>query len=319
MNLKTSAIALAVAGAVAAPVVVQADSGAYFSVRIGLEYKDTGGKDDIIVRGYGSRFGFKGETDMGNGLTGFGKYEVQIDTDTADLNISGRHALVGVKGDFGSVTLGRTYHTYYNFISGPLDNPWWGSGDVMLAYTGRTSQGATYAGDFGGFSLGGTLYMNSDAKDSAGDNETLDGYEFAGAFDAGPIRLALGYQLLENDESLPLAVSAEPTIGITASGWELGIVTLGLGYALQDGEGTSSATMSSIVLDILIGNGYVHYEMLDSDTAGVGDPTSLTLGYTQSLGRQTTLWYEYQIDDADTGVSNDDSDIIRAVLNYTWK
>jgi predicted porin len=193
MNLKTSAIALAVAGGIAAaPIAAQADSGFYASVRIGLVYKDTGGNDDIRVQGVASRFGFRGETDLGNGLTGFGRYEFGLATEGdsgtlgagGSLNVSRRHAYVGLKGDFGKVTLGQTYHTYYNYISGPLDNPWIGSGFAMLAYTGRTAQGITYDNTWDAFSLGATLYMNDSAKDSAGSDETIDGYELAAAFDA---------------------------------------------------------------------------------------------------------------------------------------
>ena len=42
MKLKTSAIALAVAGAMGASMVAQAESGFYGSVRIGFQYLDTG-------------------------------------------------------------------------------------------------------------------------------------------------------------------------------------------------------------------------------------------------------------------------------------
>jgi predicted porin len=65
MKLKTSAIAMAVAGTLATPMAAQAD--VYASVRIGVENLDTGGVSDMRTRSFGSRFGIRSETDLGNG------------------------------------------------------------------------------------------------------------------------------------------------------------------------------------------------------------------------------------------------------------
>jgi predicted porin len=323
MNLKTSAIALAVAGAVAAPVAVQADSGFYGSVRIGFQYYDGGftgspATDQTTIRGYGSRFGFSGETDMGNGLTGFGKYEVGIDTDTSGLNISGRHAFVGVKGDFGKVYLGRTYHTWYNFISGPLDNPWWGAGYTWHNYTGRTNQAITYAGGSGNFGFGASLYMDSSSTDTGGSANDLDKFEIAANWQAGPVLLAIGY----SDQDEIGGFDPGEVIGLTASGWETGIFTWGLSYTMQDDiDGLlPQIDATGIAFDVLIGNGYVHYESIDLESGSVSiTPTTITLGYTQSIGRQTTVWYEYQATDYDVGASSTDLTVGRVVLKYDWK
>ena len=77
MNFKTSALALAVAGTVATPMAAQAD--VYASARIGVAHKDTGGVSEMSVGGVASRFGIRSETDLGNGMTGFGRYEWDVD------------------------------------------------------------------------------------------------------------------------------------------------------------------------------------------------------------------------------------------------
>jgi predicted porin len=378
MKLKTSAIALAVAGAMGASMAAQADSGFYGSIRIGLIYDDkaTGGggvigapvavtsNDEIQVQGVSSRFGFRGETDMGNGLTGFGRYEFGIDTEGDDV-LSRRHAYVGLKGGWGSVKLGQTYHTYYGFMVGPLDNPWRGAatgvktlrpsgtGTTSLAtwlnYTGRTAQAITYTGAFGMVEVGATGYMNGSSVSSSGSTDDLDGYELAAAIQAGPIKIALGIQDVGGDEtstdladrlggdelqSINLGNSdgsqgfdPEMTVGITASGWQTGIFTWGLGYAQQDGAtitgggGAKTPDASSWIFDVAIGNGYFHYEQTEYDFAGAAKitPTLMTLGYTQSVGRQTTMYYEIYQTDADTNNSNDDKMSVAAVLKYDWK
>jgi len=322
MKLKSSAIAVAVAGALGASMVAQADSGFYGSVRVGFGSVDQSlPTDQISIKGWASRFGFRGETDMGNGLTGFGRYEFGVNTEGAGPNVTRRHAYVGMKGDWGSVLLGQTYHTFYNFVTGPLDNPWWGANYAWLGYPGRTAQAITYAGDWGIFSLGATGYMDGSSTSLSGSSNDLDKYELAAAFQAGPVKLALGI----SDQDEVAGIDPEMIIGATASGWQTGIFTWGLGYTQQDATGGGAGDASSIVFDVLIGNGYVHIETMETKGTGVGgadvSPMSVTLGYTQSVGRQTTMWYEIQdFQGDDKNKANEgDATYVRAVLKYDWK
>jgi predicted porin len=317
MKFKTSAIAIAVAGTVAAPMAAQADI--YASARVGIESLDTGGVSDLDIHSFASRFGAKGETDLGNGMTGFGRYEWDVDFDNArsaegvgvdttgdgvvddtttlstDASIKLRHRYVGVKGDFGSVTLGQTYHTFYNFLVGPVDSPWWGSGYNMVSYTGRTDNAITYAGGSGGFSFGATGYFVRDT-----DEEAPDAYEVAGSFGIGDMTLAVGVQHVE--------VIDNDVTGVTLSGIGAGPVTFAVAYQQNDDD-------DSLTLEALFGNAYVHIESASIDATD-SDPISVTLGYTQSLGRNTTMWYEAVSADADSGDSDDDRTALRAVLKY---
>jgi predicted porin len=343
MKLKSSAIAVAVAGALGASMTAQAESGFYADLRIGFQNTDTGGNSELQIQNQVSRFGFRGSTDMGNGLTGFGRMEFGLNTeggaqDTVDLadpavtngaterpTITRRHAYVGLSGDWGQVLLGQSYHTFYNFISGPLDNPMLGTAPdttidtgTWLGYTGRTAQALSYSGEWGIFSLGVTGYFDSSSNNAAGNSPNdLDGYELAGAFQAGPINLAIGVKASDDIDG----VEQEPLIGLLASGWQTGMFTWGLGYNMQDEEGGGSGDAEAIIFDVLIGNGYIHYEQTEW-TASDGTsftPTNITFAYMQSLGRQTSMYYEYQIVDADTDDSDDDADVITVALRYQWK
>ena len=86
MKFKTSAIALAVAGAIATPMAAQADL--YASVRVGVENVDVGGVSDLNTSSFGSRFGVRSETDLGNGWTGFGRYEWDVDMQNSSTTTS---------------------------------------------------------------------------------------------------------------------------------------------------------------------------------------------------------------------------------------
>jgi predicted porin len=206
MKFKTTAIAMAVAGVVAAPVAVQAGADEiYASARIGVWAHKDDGEENSEVKSFSSRFGAKGETDLGNGLTGFGRFEWDIDfqnesgdkknedgTVTTSGNrdsITKRHMYVGLKGDFGSVLVGQTYQTFYNFVVGPNDNPWWHSGYAMVNYRSRTDRAITYAGSAGNFNFGATAYLLNDDS-----NHTPDQAEVGASIGIGDMTLGLAAQ-----------------------------------------------------------------------------------------------------------------------------
>ena len=294
---------MAVAGTVAAPVAVQAGADeVYASARVGIWNVKSGGLQDTQIRSFASRFGARGETDLGNGMTGFGRYEWGVDFNGGG-SISNRHRYVGLKGGFGSVLLGQTYHTYYNYVVGPLDNPWWHSGYTMINYRGRTDKGLTYAGGSGGFSFGATLYFDNDPEE-----EAVNGYEVGASFGIGDTTLAAAVQGVPKDFSQGTTGDDEMIYGIAWHGIGIGSTTLGVSYHGQDKD-------KNLVIDWGFGNAYFHYEYLDLDVADQ-KPWTATLGYTQSLGRKTTMYYELAQTEADTGDSDDDRTAIMAVLKY---
>jgi predicted porin len=326
MKFKTTAIALAVAGSVAAPVAVQAGADEiYASARVGVwSVKES--TNNVEVRSFASRFGAKGETDLGNGLTGFGRYEVNMDFRNStperlaeddvtvldagnDATITNRHRYVGLKGDFGSVLVGQTYHTFYNFVVGPVDNPWWHSGYTMISYRGRTDDAITYAGGSGDFNFGATLYAK------ANNDDNIDEWELGGSMAIGDMTLAIAAQG-SADADIGSDESDTTIYATTLSGISIMEATLNL--SLQGQEDDVGG-----VVDLLIGNAYVHVEYVavdkDSGASVSGDDEdkyTATLGYTQSLGRKTTMYYELAYTDNDTGDSDDDRTAGMAVLKY---
>ena len=350
MKFKTTAIAMAVAGTVAAPVAVQAGADEiYASARIGVWSQDTAGESELDIRSFSSRFGARGETDLGNGMTGFGRYEWDVDLGEGG-GLGVRHRYVGLKGDFGSVLIGQTYHTFYNFNVGAVDVPWWHSGYNMVSYTSRTDNALTYAGGTGNISFGVSLYMDADAGDAAAASEDaaieaastlaaanaindatpgtisaadiaelqadvndaiaavnddrgedgIDAVEAGISFGIGDMTLGVAYQDID--------VVDDEVIGVSLSGIGLGPVMLAVNYQSNDAA-------DGLTLHADIGNVYVHVESLSPDE-GDADPIAYTLGYTQSLGRKTTMYYEFFQFDRDTGDSDDDQQNIMAVLKY---
>ena len=83
---------------------------------------------------------------------------------------------------------------------------------------------------------------------------------------------------------------------------------MAFGYQSQDDD-------DALIVHAGIGNAYVHIETESLDAAD-RDPMGITLGYTQSLGRNTTMYYEVIDIDADTSNSDDDATHVMAVLKY---
>jgi hypothetical protein len=110
--------------------------------------------------------------------------------------------------------------------------------------------------------------------------------------------------------------SDEDIFGFALSGIGIGETTLNLAAQMQEDD-------TGVIVDWLIGNFYAHAEvlMLDEDSGSNGtdddrDVVSLTLGYTQSLGRKTTMYYEINHIDQDSDRSSDDRTAVMAVLKY---
>jgi len=307
MKFRTTAIAMAVAGVVAAPVAVQAGADEiYASARVGAIYTDTSDVADFEVKSFASRFGMRGETDLGNGLTGFGRYEVSMDMNGSGSTITNRHRYVGLKGDWGSILAGQTYHTWYNFVSGPLDIPWWHSLGADILTQGRTDNAITYAGGGGAISFGVTGYFLSDGEETA-----PDAFEAAISFGLGDSTLGFGISSVDEDGAKSSQGSTgddEDVVGVTWSGIGIGDTSLAVGFQAQDDD-------TSVALHWDIGNFYVNASMLSMDATDQ-DMLDATLGYTQSLGRKTTMYYEVNTMDKDTGDSDDDYMAVMAVLKY---
>ncbi len=304
MKLKNLTMAIAMATLGVASFGVQAEEGTSFygSVRVGVGYSDTdapGTADDASnteFRNFASRMGFKAETEVADGLTGFGHYEFGVDTDSADNGngaLSTRKAYVGLKGGFGRVLIGQNYHTFYNTAIGPTDLGWWntmhGAGNLGT-YMGRTGEALSYDTTMGNAGVAATAYQ--------GDDTFGDGFELGGTFDAGPVKLGLAYH--DTD-------AKEQVIGVSAAG-EMGPASYALTYTDAKDVGNS--------VDVHLGfnKAYVTFGQADFDASNL-KPTGVTLGYTFDVGKKTTIWAEVAKTDDDAGT---DTTIVQTALKYDF-
>lgn len=207
--MKKSLIALAAMAAVGA---ASAQSGVtlYGIVDAGIKYevkKTPKGKERVFGRNSGglssSRWGLKGQEDLGNGL--YAVFDVQAGFDSIDgefKNGFGRRSVVGLKGGFGQVLIG--YDTL------PVDIAVDGHTAMGLGakYQGK-ARGLHYTGNFSGVGIhafAGYGYVredNPDIKPPAGVKKVVEvegrgyGVGLGLSYETGPFSIGAAVQKFE--------------------------------------------------------------------------------------------------------------------------
>lgn len=274
MNKKL--IALAVSAAVAAPLAMAEDSGpnVYGRVNLALAVNDSGDDTATDLRDVVSRFGVKGEEDLGNGLAAIYKYEFRVNADRGSIRADAneqRLSYVGLKGGFGEVKAGSIWGTHFNFVGTHLDPSY------SLGYFGYSSYGQgdyriqhaiNYTGNFGPVSVGVDLRV--DGNDPADDN--LDQYVLGVKYN-GPVTVAVVYDNLTFPDAI-VDIETGEVLGLVEGDTEGERTTAIIAYS---GDGYNiNAGWQKAEID---GGG------LDRDTYhinggfNVGDSNRILLGY----------------------------------------
>lgn len=133
-----------------------------------------------------SRIGFRGEEKIGGGLKAIFTLENGFGPDAGTLNqgnrLFGRQAWVGLSGDWGAVTVGRTYSMlFYSFFDVDLIGPAQHSTGTFDAYlpNSRMDNSIAYKGTFSGVTVGASYSLGRDASSAGGPAATNCGGESA--------------------------------------------------------------------------------------------------------------------------------------------
>lgn len=293
---KNTALALAIAGIIAAPA---ASADVYVSARIGIDLKQSDNDDaeELEFGNLSSRLGWKGENDLGNGMTSFGKLEVgNLDNDaTNGFNLRDLH--VGLKGDFGKIIVGeRVYTAFYNHVVGPVDQPYFAT-SIGLGKGGRTDRAITYQGGSDMFSFEVTAM--ADGTDSTeipgGNSSSVTGFEAALSIGLGDNwTIAAGMSDAE-DSTVSNNQTAGGLSGATVHG---NIGDIGLAASFQTDDDADGITLRAA-----FGNYWAEYSQVDVDATDL-TPTQIAVGAEWSLGENTSIWAEASTLDSDGGVDS---------------
>lgn len=207
-------IALAIAGLASTAAFAQSNVTIYGRMDLGAAYRtgdsggvaNTEGKYEIASGiGSGSRIGFKGVEDLGNGLKAFFQSEFGIGLDqtsgSSSATWTNRNSYVGLAGGFGTVEAGRMddvrygiFNTYDPFAGGTI-----GNFTQMTLQTDRVDNSIAYISpNFNGFGLVLSYSSGTAGAEPAANNYvwgvSSTSYTIMGAYDNGPLSARLDYE-----------------------------------------------------------------------------------------------------------------------------
>ena len=220
-------IAAAVAGALAAPVAV-ADVAVSGSIRTGVEYT---GSEWVVADNF-SRLRFKASSDLGNGQSAFMNYEFRVNSAQGSI-VTGntqRLSYVGIKGDWGQLSMGSQWSTLFNTVGTFIDPSnrfggvgYWGAGSSSGQY--RMTDSVYLSTQLGGLSLSGDLQMNPGGDD-------LDRFTVGGLMSIGGLSLGAAYQ--DNGENDFTGIAGAINLaGVGLSGGFTDVNNVGSGYGIN--------------------------------------------------------------------------------------
>ena len=217
-------IAVAIAGALAAPAAI-ADVAVSGSIRTGVEYT---GSEWKVSDNY-SRLRFKSSSDLGNGQSAYMGYEFRVDSAKGSI-VTGntqRLSYVGIKGDWGSLSLGSQWSTLFNTVGTFIDKSnrfggvgYWGNGGGQ--YRMKDSVAFT--------TQAGPVWLQADAQMNAGGDD-LDRTSIGGTFAVGGASIGAAWQDNGSADFTGVGVSMS-LAGLALSGGFTDVSGVGSGYGI---------------------------------------------------------------------------------------
>ena len=218
-------IAAAVAGALATPVAI-ADVAVSGSIRTGVEYT---GSEWVVADNF-SRLRFKASSDLGNGQSAYMGYEFRVNSAQGSL-VTGntqRLSYVGIKGDWGSLSLGSQWSTLFNTVGTFVDKSnrygglgYWGEGGGQY----RMRDSVALMTNLGGFSISADAQMNDGGDD-------LDRATIGTNLNIGGVSIGAAWQDNGNSDFTGIGASIS-LAGVALSGGYSDVSGKGSGYGIN--------------------------------------------------------------------------------------
>ena len=181
----------------------------YGRVNTTFEHQKEGNVSKTGLFNNSSRFGFKGQEDLGGGLMAGFQLESGFDSSTGATSSTffGRQSEVNLAGGFGMLRLGNfTSESYYataDFISNH-NHDTGSSSDALYAYPARDANKIAYrAPSLGGATFEAGWAMHEQASGTGGKN-SLD---LAANYEIGKLGLGAGYSKLDDQNQFAVRAS----------------------------------------------------------------------------------------------------------------
>ena len=326
MNKKL--IALAVAGALAAPLAANAAPTVYGKAHVSIDAVSvddsaTGAAitDNWQVVSRASRVGVKGSEDLGGGLKAVYHLEWQIDmadntggSGGATDNITSRNQIVGLSGNFGTLVAGR-HDTPMKMSTGKLDFFGDQAGDynatVGIADVRANNAIAYLSPNMGGFGIQAAVVPGEQNVTVAGNeaDSIADAVSVAGTFSQGPIYAAVAFESFDQ-ALLTTTQDYDQTrfgIGYMPGAWKVAFV-----WENQDQGSAANGDRDLMQVSgaYTVGKNVIKamYGTTDewSNVANSGHD-SLAVGWDYNLSKASQVYVQYADVDGETAGTDDKS------------
>ncbi|MCS0583724.1 porin [Massilia pinisoli] len=302
MQVKRLAAASVATLIAAAPLAVKAQTNVtvYGVVDAAIESADTGGavgRHTNVQSGNqsGSRFGFRGSEDLGNGLKAIFNLEAGVAVDTGAQDSSGlfqRRAVVGLEGEFGTLTLGREYSPLAA-VAGATDEFGQGFyGNNLSSFgsgrlTRRLANSVNYkSASFNGFDL---LATYSAGEKNPGPSGDLKG--IGAEFKQGGLYLGAAYHTVKR---LSSGDDKEYGAGVAYTFADIGGLEVKANYLSADPEGANNKFKQyNLGAGYPVGASKFYVNLQQSKLENGAKGNAWALAYSYSLSKRTNLYATY--------------------------
>lgn len=311
--MKKLHLALAVAGALTGAAQAQSAVEVYGIVDLGFtrEVGNVGGSvagGNKISSGAqsGTRLGFKGKEDLGNGLNALFVLETGIAADSGGFNQANkafaRQSFVGLQGDFGTLTLGRQYTSYFltlNQVADPFASGLSGNAqNLMLPGASNTITGSDRAIRMdNAIKYATPIFENFSGEiaygfgEVAGNSDASRVITGSVGYDSKPLNVRLAYYERNNATD-----TASLTSTLLAANYDLEFAKIFAAYADNDWVGQTKTRNYLIGATVPFGAHRFIASYIRADGRGVyaaNDADQWGIGYTYSLSKRTNLYAAY--------------------------
>ena len=313
-------IALAIAGLASTAAFAQSNVTVYGVMDLGFQhtsssdtstFKSRSGIDSGMMNG--SRVGFRGVEDLGNGLKVSFVQEFGLNADQNSSLNSSRQTLLALSGNFGTVAAGRQYTPQYGLVSsidpfgaGTVGDVTWGKGVYFMGASAvpntirLNNLGAYVSPTFGGFNV----IAGYTANGLADENVTLKGADSANAkvwainpnYSNGPIKAGLNYHQVKID-----VADYKDKVWDLGGSYDFGVAKLAALYGqMNNSTGAVDTKTKQYMVGVTVPVGSAGAVLAsysrnktDFEAAPDGKASKYAIGYTHNLSKRTTAYAAY--------------------------
>lgn len=305
--MKKPLLALGILGACGGPAFAQSNVTIYGVVDMAIQYENDGAKTlKALDSGefYGSRLGFKGSEDLGDGFKANFVLESGFGADDGKLNqggrMFGRQAWVGLSGTFGAINFGRQRSPIFivadaidpfdaGMTSGKAGQSTSTAGMLGIFRTAfRTDNTVNYTTpNLGGFT-GSAAYTFGEAGNSAAASRQIG---LSAAYGDGPVYVGVAYH---NANDAAGNASKQALVGGT---YNFGVAKAAVAYQKNTSDlhtADNKSWMLGVTVPVGLGSVLASVIRSTDDTQATANAgTQWAIGYLYNLSKRTALYSSY--------------------------